>query len=112
MGVAENAPDFRKAHYATPKLTTDELLECGARLNRVSVDFLKIDVATGLTFTGIALHTDDAVKKARNRRSARLAYDTVIKLIDRVTLSHDDSLILGRNLARLRSELATLGENV
>ena len=97
-------------NYAAPKPTLDELLSQGRELNHVSVDFLKIDVTTALTFAGIAQQTDDAVKKSRNQRAARKAYDTVLHLAEKVNLSPDDAEILAGNLARLKSELQALGE--
>lgn len=87
-----------------------ELLLQEREFNHVSVDFLKIDVATALTFVSIARETDDAVKKGRNQRAARKAYDTVQKFAKRVDLNHDDAQILSSGLARLKSELRTLGE--
>jgi len=88
----------------------DELLNSAARLNRASADFLKADVATALTFSGIALESEDPLKRDRNRRAARKAYDTVVRLMERVTLTDGDVKILARNLQRLKSELDRLGE--
>ena len=88
----------------------DEVLNSASRLNRASVDFLKADVSTALTFTGIALEADDPGKRDRNRRAARKAYDTITRLMLRVTLTDGDASILARNLQRLKSELAKLGE--
>lgn len=96
--------------YAAVKPTFDELLANGSRLNRASADFLKLDVQTALTFTGIALQTDDSVEKRRNQRSARKAYDSVLQLAKRVQLTDEEVQILSRNLDRLKSELRTLGE--
>lgn len=100
----------REPNYAVPKPTLDELLLQGREFNHASVDFLKIDVTTALTFAGIAQQTDDPVKKRRNQRAARKAYDTVRHLAEKVDLSPDDAEILASNLARLKSELQTLGE--
>lgn len=95
---------------AAPRPTVDELLAKKKEFNRVSIDFLKIDVATALTFAGIARETEDAVKKQRNQRAARKAYDSIHKLSKGVNLTGDDARILASNLARLKSELRTLGE--
>ena len=91
--------------------TVDEFLNFGIEFNRTKLNFLKIDVETGLTFTGLALQTPDSTKKQRNLRSARKAYDTITGLIDRVDLSNDDAQILARKLKRLKSELQDLGED-
>lgn len=97
-------------NYQAPKPTVDQFLANGKEFNRVSTDFLKVDVATGLTFTGIALQTDDAIKKQRNRRAARKAYDTIRRLAKGVDLTSDDAQALSSDLGRLKSELQTLGE--
>ena len=96
--------------YQAPKPTIDQLLDVGKDFNRVSTDFLRVDVATALTFSGIALQTDDAVKRQRNRRAARRAYDTIRRFAKHVTLASDDAQMLASDLARLKSELQTLGE--
>jgi hypothetical protein len=96
--------------YQAPKATVDKLLANGKEFNRVSTDFLKIDAATGLTFAGIALQTDDATKKQRNRLAARKAYDTIRRLAKGVDLTPNDAQVLSRDLGRLKSELQTLGE--
>ena len=100
----------KEPKYAAPKPTIDELLASRSRLNRVSADFLKVDIETALTFASLALQTGNSEKKQRNCRAARKAYDTVVSLIDRVTLDQNDAQFLSRNLRRLKSELVQLGE--
>ena len=100
----------RDTSYPVPKPTVDEVLGFGSRFRQVSTDFLKVDVATALTFAGIALQTNDSEKRERNCRNARVAYDTVLRLIERVDLTDEDSQILNGNLERLKSELVQLGE--
>ena len=87
-----------------------DLLENGKRFNQVSTDFLKVDLDLALTFTGIALETDNAAKKKRNQQSARKAYDTVLKLLKNVDLDEQYAQVLHTNLDRLKSELQVLGE--
>ncbi len=96
--------------HAAPKPTVDDLLAARSRLTRVSTDFLKADLNTALTFTGIALQADDDGKKQRNRKAARKAYDTVYGLIDRVELNDQDAKALRRSLDRVKSDLVKLGE--
>lgn len=98
-------------HPARPRPTVDEKLAALARHNKACVDFLKTDVAAGLTFAETARTARTSSKRERNRHSARRAYDTVTKLIGRVTLTEFDAKILGRDLARLKSELRGLGES-
>ena len=79
-------------------------------LNKTGVGFLRLDVEVGLTFSGIALQAQDSEKRARNLRAARKAYDTVLRLMDKVTLTEDDAKSLARNLFQLKCELVMLGE--
>ena len=89
----------------------DELLTSYAQLNRTTADFLKVDLQTALTFSGIALqHGTDSVKKERNRRNARRGYDTILRLLERVSLDDHDARHLKHNLRRLKTELQELGE--
>jgi hypothetical protein len=97
-------------NYYAPKPAVDELLANGKEFNRVSTDFLKVDAATALTFAGIALQTHDVVRKRRNQRAARKAYDTIRRLAKDVALAGDDAEMLAGALARLKSKLQTLGE--
>lgn len=49
-------------------------------------------------------------KKKRNRRAARTAYETVVKLLTKIELTTEDGLVLKQGLDRLKFELQTLGE--
>ena len=105
----------KKAHARPVSLAADkpgfgELMEIEKRFNQVSTDFLKVDLETALTFTGIALQTENDVKKKRNQQSARKAYDTILKFLNHVDLEERDAQGLHTNLERLRSELRMLGE--
>ena len=96
--------------FSAPRPTFDELLAGREEANRVNTNFLKVDADTALTFTDIALSTEDPVKKRRNVRSARKAYDTVMRLIEKVDLSDSDGRILGAKLLTLKARLEALGE--
>jgi hypothetical protein len=98
--------------YAAPRLTMDELLASGAKLNRTSAEFLKTDLQTLLIFSKSALSADSAEKKTRNCQAARKGYDTILRLIGKVRLTEDDADYFSQNLQRLKSELQTLGEIV
>ena len=96
--------------YAAARPTVDELLAARTRANRVNVDFLKVDLKTALTFSEVALKTDDPVKRRRNCNAARKAYDTILRLMPKVALTEAEADLLTDNLARLKSELQSLGE--
>jgi hypothetical protein len=96
--------------YAAPRPTMDEILASQADLNRKSTDFLKTDLETLLILTKIALDSDNAEKRTRNRQSARKGYNTILRLIGKVNLTQDDADFFSQNLRRLKSELQILGE--
>ena len=96
--------------YAARRPSPDEFLANLQDATRASVNFLKTDLETALTFSGIALSTQDPKKRDRMRQNARKAYDTVIRFMKRLDLNAADSQIIFAYLRRLKSELATLGE--
>jgi len=96
--------------HAAARPTVDELLASRERMNRATTEFLKLDLQTALTFAGIARQTRDQIRKKRNCTAARRAYDTVVRLVDRVELSVEDGRVVRHGLQRLRTELESLGE--
>lgn len=81
-------------------------------MNRASAEFLKIDLETALTFVKIARQTPDDVRKKRNCRAARRAYETVMRFIPKVELNPQDAQVITLALNQLRSDLEALGEAV
>jgi hypothetical protein len=90
--------------------TLDDLRASREQMNRAGAEFLKIDLETARTFVEIARHPYDDSYKKRNCRSARKAYDTVSKLIDKVHWHARDEVAVKRELRRLKTELEGLGE--
>ena len=83
--------------------------------NTASVEFLKVEAETGLTFAAIAKQSGDAgnaEKAARNRAQARIAYDTVLRFIGRVALTQAESESLDLQMTRLKIGLQKLGEPI
>ena len=76
----------------------------------VSTDFLKIDIATALTFAKNAREASDDFRKWRNCRAARKAYEAVTRLAGKVELSSGDRVAVREGLDRLKMELQQLGE--
>jgi hypothetical protein len=98
-------------NFVAKKPTMDELLTSRDELNRTSADFLKVDLETALTFSGIALqNAANSIKRQRNQRNARLGYDTIVRLIQKVTLSDEEIRSMAGKLQRLKTELQQLGE--
>ena len=92
------------------KAFVEQLTDTGKQLNSTNVDFLKIDVETALTFTGLALETDNQEKKERNRKNARKAYDTIRQLWNKVTFTPSEETFMHEKLGRLKNDLELLGE--
>lgn len=110
MRVPGKSSKISRSPYAAPKPTVDSFFATEERLRQTGTDFLKIDVSTALTFAQTALETDDPVKKKRNQASARKAYDTVLRLVEKVSLNDADASELRLGLSRLKSDLVRLGE--
>lgn len=88
----------------------DELLAAREGINRASVEFLKTDLETALTFVQIARQTSDAYRRRQTCRTPRKAYETLEKFVRKVELGTENGRQLGRGLKRLKSELEALGE--
>lgn len=112
MMVAKKGSENKESHYGVPRPTPAELLAIEKQFNKTGADFLKVDLATALTFVATARHADEPEKKRRNLHFARQAYDTVLKMSERVHLSSADRGELQRGLRRLRAELVDLGEAI
>lgn len=77
--------------------------------NRVGVQFLLTDIAAGQTFLDVSNTTQSKETRERNRRLALTAYQTVERLLPRVTPSEEECEALQRGLAGLRNRLVSLG---
>jgi hypothetical protein len=82
------------------------------RTNRVGADFVCIDAELALTFSGLALASNDPAKKSRRAETARKAYDTIMQLRRNVDLGDEQRERLNANLERLKSELQSIGVQV
>lgn len=96
--------------YPAARPTLDELIRLRKQVNRASGDFLKIDLETALIFCDIARKTDNQERKQWNRQSARKAYDTILSLHRKISLSAADARGFKNKMQLLKSELKTLGE--
>ncbi len=96
---------------AVPRISVDQCLCTLEDANTAGVNFLKIDLETGLTFSRMAQQTSDIVGKHRNTRAARRAYDAIIRLRVNVHPTQEDADSLRRKLRLLKSDLIRLGEN-
>jgi hypothetical protein len=101
----------RGENFAAAKPTMDRLLAVNAEIHRTSVEFLKTDVQTALTFSGIALESDDDIKRRRNQKYARRSYDSIVRFLTKIPINEIDAEFLSSRLERLKSELEKLGES-
>lgn len=79
--------------------------------NAVMVEFLRIDLDLAMTFIEIAASTTGAENIARCRSAARKAYDTVLRMANRVDLSPTEAAEIQKGLAKLKFALQRLGES-
>ena len=76
------------------------------------MDFLQVDCEIALTFSSIALETNDQGKKIRTTRTARKAYDSIMRLRKNIEFTEAERQKLDANLQRLKDELQRLGERL
>lgn len=77
--------------------------------NQAGVQFLLTDTQAGLTFLKVAQTTAEPENRERSLKKARLAYDTVLRLLPRVMPDPEEKLQLEQKLAELKSGLAAAG---
>ena len=95
---------------ASVQSASEELSKTGQQLNATNADFLKVDVETALTFSQLALGTDNPEKRDRNRRNARKAHDTITHLSEKVVFTPAQQEYMNEKMAQLKRELTELGE--
>ena len=85
--------------------------ELVSRLENTGFTFLISDLELGLTLAQIAMGSGSNTDKIkRNQHNARRAYDTILKLAERVVLTGIQRSELNNVAARLKSRLESLGE--
>jgi hypothetical protein len=90
-------------------------MKIDSRLDQATgLDFLRTEISSGMTFARMAREAEpfEIGKVERNRRNARLAYETVLRFRPRVRLSKEAVKTLESELAQLRLTLKELGEAV
>jgi hypothetical protein len=90
---------------------SSEFLANHNRLNAACVQFLKVDLETGLILSGLAFASTNTATRERNTKNARKAYDTILRLMDKFELTESDANFIDCNLQRLKSHLVVLGES-
>lgn len=73
--------------------------------------FINAELHTAHTFCEIARQSStNPTKRERNRKKARLAYDTILRYRGRTYITAEENKRIDVELARLRRELQNLGE--
>lgn len=76
---------------------------------RIGVQFLIADLTVALTFLDVAEVTNSEDSRRRNQQHARYAYETVLRLLPRVSPSAEERPTLQSKIAELRDRLLALG---
>ena len=74
------------------------------------VEFLLVDLDTALTFMAIAETTGNEETRQRNYQNARIAYDSVLQLMQKVTLDNAQNEAIRKKLTLLRTRLEAVGQ--
>ena len=82
------------------------------RGNAAEIEFLRTELATGLTLCKIAREASHEDKRERNRLNARKAYDSILHFMPKADIVSEEWNDIRSRLEQLRSELRLLGEAV
>ena len=90
----------------------DRTMRLCAQANRNGVQFLQVEVELALTFSGLALKSQNRENRKRQSEAARKAYDTIMRLRHNLDLDATERDKLDADLHHLQSELRQLGEKL
>jgi hypothetical protein len=102
--------DTWESLYQSALAEINQIHDTRDELDRKSADFLKVDIETALTFSRIALQSNDPDRKQRNRKNARKGYDTILRFLPKVPLETEDRDYLSTQMQELKANLQNLGE--
>ena len=74
------------------------------------VQFLLVDLDTALTFMDIAETTGNEETRQRNFENARYAYDSILRLMQKVTLDDAQNEAIRKKLTLVRTRLEAVGQ--
>jgi len=92
--------------------TTGPFAKEAAEFHVAAIRFLNTEADVGLNFAHLAAESHDAKKRARKRRHAREAYDSVLKRLDRAAPTEEELKVVQQKMATLRELLKSLGERL
>lgn len=79
-------------------------------VNKTGVEFILIDLDTGLTFMDVADASKSPETKARNYKNARRAYDAIVHLLEKLTPNLEQCKIIEAKLDILKARLQAVGQ--
>ena len=80
--------------------------------NRLLFEAIRTDTNVGLTFCALASEADEgSERRIRNQMNARKAYDTVLSVGKKTSLSGAERQELAAGLDKLKTALEALGEH-
>ena len=77
--------------------------------NSAHLKFILTELSAGMSFAAIALSREGEAQ-ARNRARARAAYDSVLRFLDRVSMTREQLEEVHAQIGLLKQHLQTLGE--
>ena len=101
-----------RAHNELMKIK-DRQVSRDETFTQTALGFLNAEADTGLTLARLAKDRTDEDAKARNRRHAREAYNSVVKYHHTAAHANDEALqALDQKIEKLREMLESLGEHL
>jgi hypothetical protein len=79
-------------------------------LNQSGLSFLLIDLETAMSFMDVADVSGIEETTRRNRANARTAYDTVLRLLEKLTPTADQRHTIDAQLTPLKTRLQAAGQ--
>ena len=79
-------------------------------MNQSGVSFLLTDLDLAMTFMDVADTSHSEETTRRNHTNARTAYDTVLRLLEKLTPNTDERQVIDAKLAILKMRLQAVGQ--
>ena len=89
-----------------------DFVQASRNSSSAQVQFIFTELCTGLTFALIAHQATEREAKLRNRSRARAAYDAIVRFVDRVSMTQEESREVHTRMSSLRERLQYLGETL
>jgi len=106
------AQQYQTDHEDFLSQTAGPFAKEAAEFHVRTIRFLDTEADVGLNLARFAAESPTGERRARNRRNAREAYDTVLKHLDRAVATSEELEALHQKMATLRELLKSLGERV